>query len=418
MELFTLLAVILGLGALFCYLNEEFLKLETTIGVMVLAIGFSIVAAVLQAFGAVELIDSEKRFVGELNLGETLLNGVLCFMLFAGSVKVQLKFLSEQKWLIGSLALGGTLVAWLLIGFMLWGIAALLGLGISPIYLFLFGALIAPTDPIAALAILGKAGMPDRLEAVVSGESLFNDGVGVVLFTMCLAIAISPVQPTFGDGVLLFLREVMGGVALGAGAALVMHRMLRRTAEFATHLMVTLGIVIISYGLAEELHVSGPLASVTTGLIIGNFTAPRLEESVRARLGTFWHGIDEILNVMLFVLIGLNIVLIQPVEGVPAAAIAIVVCLVARAISVHIPIALLRRTPVLKTEGFGLTKLMTWGGLRGGLALALALSIPDSPEKASVLYMTYAVVAFSVIVQGLTIGRLFSPDALSRLIQK
>jgi len=418
MDLFIVLAIILGLSGLFSYINERLMHLETSIGLMLLALGLSAVAIVLDAFGAMELIDAERRFVAQLDLGETLLKGVLCFMLFAGSVNVKLRFLEEEKWLIGSLAIAGTLIAWLLIGGMLWGVAALFGLSVSPIYLFLFGALIAPTDPIAALAILGKAGLPDRVEAIISGESLFNDGVGVVLFTMCLAIAIAPEQPTFGEAVILFLREVLGGIALGVCAAVLMHRMLRRSEDYGTQLLVSLGIVTLAYGLAEHIEVSGPIASVVTGLIIGNFTRPKMADEVRARFDTFWHGIDEILNAMLFVLIGLNIVLVHPVEDFPAAITAIVVCLIARAISVHIPISLLRRTPALTTEGFGLTKLMTWGGLRGGLALALALSIPAAPEKAGVLYMTYSVVAFSIIVQGLTISRFFKPDELARLIKK
>jgi len=418
MDLFIVLAIILGLSGLFSYINERLLHLETSIGLMLLALGVSIFAAVLGAFGTMEFIDAQRQFVEELDLGETLLKGVLCFMLFAGSVNVKLKFLDEEKWLIGSLAIGGTLVAWLLIGGMLWGIAVLFGREVSPIYLFLFGALIAPTDPIAALAILGRAGLPDRLEAIISGESLFNDGVGVVLFTMCLAIAIAPVQPTFGEAVVLFLHEVLGGIALGACAAALMNRMLKRSEDYGTQLLVSLSIVALTYGLAEHIEVSGPIASVVTGLLIGNFARPKMAEAARARFDTFWHGIDEILNAMLFVLIGLNIVLVYPIEGFPAAVTAIVVCLIARAISVHIPIAFLRRTSALKTDGFGLTKLLTWGGLRGGLALALALSIPDAPDKASVLYMTYAVVAFSIIVQGLTISRFFKPDELVRIIKK
>ncbi len=417
MDLFTVLAIILGLSALFGYINERLLHLETSIGLMVLALGLSVVLAIFTAFGATDYIDAERRFLSKLNLGETLLNGVLCFMLFAGSANVKLKFLSQEKWLIGSLVFGGTIIAWLLIGGLLWGVAALLGLGIAPIYLFLFGALIAPTDPIAALAILGRVGLPDRLEAIINGESLFNDGVGVVLFTMCLAIAVSPEQPTAGEAVVLFLREVLGGVALGLCAALLMNRMLQRSQDYGTQLLVSLGIVTFGYALALHIEVSGPIAMVVAGLMIGNFARPKLADEVRARFDNFWHGIDEILNAMLFVVIGLNVVLVQPVEGVPAAITAIVVCLVARAISVYVPISLLCLTSALKADALGLTKLLTWGGLRGGLALALALSIPDAPEKASILYMTYAVVTFSIIVQGLTIGRFFKPAALERLIR-
>nr|MDJ0951209.1 sodium:proton antiporter [Alphaproteobacteria bacterium] len=321
------------------------------------------------------------------------------------------------KWTIGSLALGGTLIAWLLTGFLIWGVTALFGLSISPIYAFLFGALIAPTDPIAALAILGKVGLPPRLEAIMTGESLFNDGVGVVLFTMCLAIALSPTPPTAADAVMLFLREVLGGIALGLAAAAVMHWLLLRTKEHASHLLITLGIVALSYALAEHIEVSGPLASVAAGLVIGNLGVPKEAQAMRERAATFWHGIDETLNAGLFVLIGLNVVLVHPVETFPAAISAIVICLLARLIAISIPITLLIRAGLMHADGWALTKLLTWGGLRGGLALALALSIPEVPEKAPILYMTYAVVAFSIIVQGLTVGRLFKPEALQHMLK-
>ncbi len=417
MELFSVLAILLGLTALFSFINENYLRLETTIGLMVLALALSLLLGVLKFAGVVDLIDEQRALTSELNLSETLLNGVLCFMLFAGSANVKFKFLDQSKWLIGSLAIGGTLIAWLLIGSMVWGVTLLAGLEITPVYAFLFGALISPTDPIAALAILGKVGLPKRLEAVISGESLFNDGVGVVLFTMCLAIATSPVQPTFGDAVVLFLQEVLGGIALGVGAALVMRWMAARTQEYGSHLLISLGIVTLGYALAEHLEVSGPIAMVVAGLMIGNLGVPDEAPALKNKMAIFWHGVDETLNALLFVLIGLNIVLVQPVESFPAAIAAIVICLVARTVSVYLPIMLLNRTGVIKAETWNLTKLMTWGGLRGGLALALALSIPEAPEKSGVLYMTFAVVAFSIIVQGLTVGRLFKPEDLQRMIK-
>ena len=417
MDVFATVAVLMGLAALFSLVNERLLHMEKTIGFMVLALAMSLMLAGLDVAGVVDYLDEQRELVSRLNLSDTLLNGVLCFMLFAGSVNVKIKLLEEQKWVIGSLAIGGTLIAWLLTGLLLWGVTILFGLKISPIYVFLFGALISPTDPIAALAILGKVGLPDRLEAIISGESLFNDGVGVVLFTMCLAIALSPEQPTAVDAVVLFLREVLGGVGLGLCAALLMRWMLRRTREYGSHLLITLGIVALAYALAEQIEVSGPIAVVVAGLVVGNMKVPAESEALRRDVGEFWHGIDETLNALLFVLMGLTVVLVYPVESFPAALSAIVVCLIARTVSVYVPIMLLGRTPALNTDSWKLTKLLTWGGLRGGLALALALSIPDVPEKAGVLYMTYAVVAFSIIVQGLTVGRIFKPEDLKRLVR-
>lgn len=417
MDLFVTLAVLLGLTALFSFINEELLHLESSIGLMVLALATSAAVWALDLAGAVDYLDEQRALVSKLNLSETLLNGVLCFMLFAGSVNVKVKLLAQQKWLIGSLAICGTFIAWILTGMLIWGVTILFGLSISPIYAFLFGALISPTDPIAALAILGKAGLPERLEAIISGESLFNDGVGVVLFTMCLAIAVSPEQPTLVDAVVLFLREVLGGVALGLGAAGLMRWMLVRSQEYGTHLLITLGIVALSYALAEAIEVSGPIAAVVTGLVIGNVSEPAEAGEVHRQVRDFWHGVDEILNALLFVLIGLTVVLIYPVESFPAGISAILVCLVARLVSVYLPITLLARTPALQADVWGLSKLLTWGGLRGGLALALALSIPAVPQKGAIVYMTFAVVAFSIIVQGLTISRFFKPDALKRLLK-
>ncbi len=417
MDVFATVAVLLGLAALFSYINEEFLHLEKTIGLMVLALVLSVLVWGLDALGIVDFLGEQRELVSNLNLSETLLNGVLCFMLFAGSINVKIKLLDEMKWVIGSLALGGTLIAWLLTGLLVWGVTALFGLSISPIYAFLFGALIVPTDPIAALAILGKVGLPPRLEAVITGESLFNDGVGVVLFTMCLAIAVSPVPPTFADAVVLFLREVLGGIALGLAAAAVMYWMLMRTKEYGSHLLISLGTVALGYAIAEHFEVSGPIAMVVTGLVIGNVAIPGESQELRQKGATFWHGIDETLNAMLFVLIGLNVVLLHPVASFPAAISAIVICLLVRVISVGVPIALLTGARVLQAESWALTKLLTWGGLRGGLALALALSIPEIPQKAPILYMTFAVVAFSIIVQGLTVSRIFKPDDLKRMLK-
>ncbi len=417
MDLFVTLAVLLGLTALFSFINEKLLHLETTIGLMVLALALSLAVWALDLGGVVDLLDEQRALVSRLDLSETLLNGVLCFMLFAGSVNVKIRLLGEEKWLIGSLAFGGTFIAWILTGLLIWGVTLLFGLEISPVYAFLFGALISPTDPIAALAILGKAGLPERLEAVISGESLFNDGVGVVLFTMCLAIAVSPEQPTFTDAVVLFLREVLGGVALGLGAAGLMRWMLVRSQDYGSHLLITLGIIALSYALAEAVEVSGPIAAVVTGLVIGNISEPAEAGDLHRQVRDFWHGIDETLNALLFVLIGLTVVLVYPVESFPAGLTAIVVCLVARLVSVFLPITLLARSPALQADVWGLSKLLTWGGLRGGLALALALSIPAVPQKGAIVYMTFAVVAFSIIVQGLTISRIFKPEALKRLIK-
>ena len=420
MGLFMSIAVLLGLAALFGYINERYLRLQSTIGLMLLALALPIALMLVKSFGGLDYLSWEENLVNRLSLGDTLLGGVLCFMLFSGSAGVRIKNLAEYKWTITTLAIGSTVIACGLIGVMLGAVLGLFGIEIGIAYAFVFGALISPTDPIAALAILKQVGLPKPLETIINGESLFNDGVGVVLVTIGLAVAQGTQQPTASDAVVLFLREVLGGIGLGLVASLVMHHMLVRTRDYGVQLLITLSTVALGYGVAELVEVSGPIAMVVAGLVVGNFTIPRMPEAETKSLATFWHGIDETLNSLLFVMIGLSVAVVHPLSwsrfGITAA-VAIVVCLVARAISVYVPIVGLGRAGILRSDHWGLTRLLTWGGLRGGLALALALSLPDSPQKATIVNMTFAVVTFSILVQGSTIGRLFKPDFLKSLLK-
>jgi len=237
---------------------------------------------------------------------------------------------------------------------------------------------------------------------------------------MALTVARGSSEPTVSSGVSLFLREVLGGIGLGLVVSMIMHHMLLRVREYVNQLLVTLAGVALGYGLAEHIDVSGPIAIVVAGLVVGNFTLRRLSEARKKPLATFWSGLDETLDSLLFVLIGLSVVVVHPVSwsrfGV-GSALAILVCLIARALSVYLPISGLVRIRKLDADRWALTRLLTWSGLRGGLALALALSIPDSPEKATIVNLTYAVVAFSILVQGSTIGRLFGPELLKGLVK-
>jgi CPA1 family monovalent cation:H+ antiporter len=425
MPVFITLSSILGLTALFAYLNARVLHLQETIGLMVLALAFSAALMLLAVLGLPEPFTLDQAFVTRLSLDETLLNGVLCFMLFSGSINVPSRTLGEEKWIILTLAIGATLLGALLTGVAIWwlldvaGLASALALGggIGLMFALAFGALISPTDPIAALAILGKIGLPPRLTAILNGESLFNDGVGVVVFTICVTVATGLLAPTAMDAVILFLHEVFGGVLLGLAAAALLHHMLMRTADYGNQVLISLAVVTAGFAVARQLEVSGPIAMVVTGLIAGNVTLLRLSQGLRTSFEAFWQGVDEVLNALLFVLIGLHVALVPGDTGMLAlAAVAIVVCLLARWLSVRLALTALAGVGALRGDVPGLGNLLTWGGLRGGLAVAMALSLPDVPQKDLILNMTYGVVAFSIIVQGLTIARLFSTDRLQGML--
>ena len=418
MSVLLVISVLFVLTAFFGVVNERYLRMQPSIGLMLLALVMSLVFLGLKSAGIVVDLGSEDTILRELNFSSLLLNGVLCFMLFAGSAGVEFKSLQRDKWVILSLAIGATLIAFALTGALLHLVLGWLGVTLALSYALVFGALISPTDPIAALAILKAAGLPPRLAAIINGESLFNDGVGVVLFTVALAYAQGSAQE--GSPLALFLREVLGGVGLGLAVGLAIHLMLMRTKDYTNQLLATLGGVALGYSIALQIDVSGPIAMVVAGLVAGNVTMPRLANEVRAPLQTFWHGINEVLNSLLFVMIGLMVVVVHSLPFAPlmkTLPTAILVCLIVRAVSVYVPIAALMMTRTLDGDRNGVTKLLTWGGLRGGLALALALSLPESHDKPLIVNMTFAVVAFSVLVQGSTIARFFKPSYLQGLLK-
>ena len=418
MNLLLIISILFVLTAFFGVVNDRYLRLQPSIGLMLLALVMSLLFLGLKSAGIVADLGWQDTLVRELNLSNVLLNGVLCFMLFAGSAGVEFKSLKRDKWVILSLAIGATLIACALIGALLHLLLGWLGVTLALSYALVFGALISPTDPIAALAILKAAGLPPRLAAIINGESLFNDGVGVVLFTVALAYAQGSAQE--GSPLALFLREVLGGVGLGLAVGLAIHLMLMRTQDYTNQLLATLGGVALGYSIALQFDVSGPIAMVVAGLVAGNVTMPRLAKEVCAPLQTFWHGINEVLNSLLFVMIGLMVVVVHSLPFAPlmkTLPIAILVCLIVRAVSVYVPITALMMTRTLDGDRNGVTKLLTWGGLRGGLALALALSLPESHDKPLIVNMTFAVVAFSVLVQGSTIAKFFKPSYLQGLLK-
>lgn len=404
MDILNTLAILITLAAVFSYLNYRYIKLPTTIGIMLIALFISAVLIIAGKLGLESLFIYSENILRGIDFHQTLMNGMLSFLLFAGALHVNLNDLAKQKWLILSLATFGIVVSTCLVGGLSWLIFSAFGLDIPYIYCLLFGALISPTDPIAVMGILKKAGAPKSLEIKIAGESLFNDGVGVVIFVVLLGIAAGGTEPTFGSISLFFIQEAVGGIIFGLAIGYVTYAMLRTVDNYQIEIMLTLALVMGGYALAHAIHVSGPIAMVVAGLLIGNHARDNaMSDSTQTRLDDFWELIDEILNAVLFVLIGLEVLVLSfKVEYVLVALAIIPLVLGVRFVSVAFPIKLLSR---LRTFSPRVVEIMTWGGLRGGISIALALSLPLGPEREVILTITYLVVAFSILVQGLTINQ-------------
>jgi len=367
---------------------------------MAFALVLSLAALASNHFGFLDT-DAVSEFVGRIDFSEVLLHGMLSVLLFAGALHISLKDLNHVKYPVFVLATVGVITATVVTGTLTWYAAGLLGLQIPFIYALLFGALISPTDPIAALGILKEVGISKSLYVKIGGESLFNDGVGVVVFLAVLGLASSqgPIDWMHFAG--SFLREALGGLVLGIALGWITYRLLQSIDEYKTEVMITLALVTGGYALAEALHVSAPICMVAAGLIVGNQgRAYGMSDRTRVNVDLFWELLDEIFNAILFLLIGLELMVID-VDWITIGfgGLAIAAVLAGRFISIAVPITLMRG---LREFEPGTIRLMTWGGLRGGISIALALSLPASPEKSIILPITYIVVLFSVLVQGLS----------------
>lgn len=399
-------AVCLVITALLAYLNHRFVGLPTTIGVMAAALVLSLALVGLDAIGvAHSLRQYEESLLRSIDFSNVLMQGMLSLLLFAGALHVDLSELKSYRWQVGTLAVIGTLLSTFLVGFGMWLILPLTGLQLPLMYCLLFGALISPTDPIAVMGILKSARAPKELELVIASESLFNDGVGVVIFSLLLGMLASGLAPTPGQGFELLLHEAGGGLIFGLVLGYVAFRMLKSVDSYQVEVLLTLAVVTGGYALASKLHVSGPLAMVVAGLIIGNHgRALAMSDTTRQYLDMFWELVDEILNATLFVLIGMEVLLVAfAMNQIVAALAAIAVTLLARLLIVGLPVGMMRSVFNLPN---GSWKVLTWGGLRGGISVALALSLPAGPERDIVVALTYSVVVFSILVQGLSIKQL------------
>lgn len=411
MSVYSTLCFLAAAAMLIAFINSKIGKMQTTIaitaGALILSLG--IIIAGHNGWFHLEEIAAEQ--LGEVNFENFLLKGILGFLLFAGGLGIKLPHLEDQKWEITILALFATLFSTFFIGFALWGICQAIGIQLQLIYCLLFGALISPTDPIAVLAIVKKLDAPKRISTQIEGESLFNDGFGLVIFVTMFTIAFGHEAPTVLGVSQLFLQEAIGGIAYGFALGLLFHYLISSTNDHSMELLLTLGIPTAGYAFAEVIHVSGPLAMVVSGIMIGNWTRYiGFSKESEDHLDHFWELVDEFLNGVLFLLIGMSMLQFRFHEEDWVLMV------------IAVPLVLLSRYLSIKFSYFGFQryrdynplsiKILTWGGLRGGLALAMAMAIPAGvmviPDKnidvrEIILVMTYAVVVFSILIQGSTI---------------
>lgn len=413
MGIINIFAILISLAAVFSYINHRFIKIPSTIGLLVIGLLMSLAIIALDKLG-IPIEPQAEQLLSQIDFNETLMQGMLSALLFAGALHVHLDELKKQKLIVAILASVGVISSTFMIGFASFYIFDWMGLDIPLIYCLLFGSLISPTDPIAVLSILKTAGASKSLETKIAGESLFNDGVAVVVFLVLLSIAgVDGHGASTGHAsevnamsiISLFMQEAVGGAVFGFVIGYITFRMLASIDNYQVEVLLTLGLVFGGYALASALHISGPIAIVIAGLLIGNKGRKyAMSDKTRDHLDNFWELIDEVLNAVLFVLIGLEVLVLSfKMEYFWAGLVMIGVTLLSRFISVGIPVSImkLRRSFTPK-----IVRILTWGGLRGGISIALALTLPAGEHREALLMITYIVVIFSILVQGLTVGRL------------
>ncbi len=404
-DYFSIATILIVLSALFGYINVRFLKLPITIGLMVITLIFTL-AVVAISYVDDTLLIREKELISSIDFETVLLDIMLSYLLFAGALHTNFQQLKVQRWPVFVFATFGVLLSTFLVGGIMFYVLQLIGLEINFIYCLLFGALISPTDPIAVLGILKQAGAPKKLETKIVGESLFNDGVGVVIFLTIYQIAKGGGDISFGHVAEMFAVEVLGGIALGLLLGWITYRMMKSIDDYDVEVIITLAAVMGGTLLAQKIHMSAPLAMVACGLMVGNDTIRNsaMSEVTETYVDKFWELVDVLLNTLLFVLIGMEI-LVLTFEGqyIFAGLLAVPIVLLSRYLSLWVPIHFFSK----KLEFVPNTNLiMTWGGLRGGISIALALSLTSEMHRELFLVITYVIVVFSIIGQGLTVGPL------------
>ncbi|MBS7320775.1 MAG: sodium:proton antiporter [Myroides sp.] len=407
MELYYTFSILIVLASFFAYLNLRFLKLPGTIGIMIIAV---LVSIAMRLLGDEYFPETTKEFfelIRTFDFNEILMGAMLNFLLFAGALHINISDLREHKWPILTYASVSVVLSAFIIAGLFYAVAPMLGIQIPFIYCLLFGTLISPTDPIVVLGILKEAKVPKMIETKITGESLFNDGVAVVMFAVVLKMATDTTfDASFASISKLFLLEAGGGILLGALLGFTASNVMKKIDDYKVSVLITLSIVMGGFLIAKQLHFSSPLAMVIAGLIIGNYgKAVAMSETTRDYLSKFWELIDEILNAILFLFIGFELLMLPDLqEQLLLGVVAIFICLLARTLAIFIPASTLLRKNVYSN---GSLTTMVWGGIRGGVSIALVMSIPNSVGgiKDILLEVTYIVVLFSIVVQGLTVGR-------------
>ena len=394
---FQAVGLVVCLVAVFGYLNHRFVRLPDAIGITAIGVVVSIGAVVLARFDAAVATEMRSA-VARIDSPGVLLHGVLGPLLFAGSLHIDIRDVAKEKWLILSLATFGVVASTALVGAGIYAVTHGIGMAIPWLYCLLFGALISPTDPVAVLAVIKRVGVPKSLEVRIAGESLFNDGTGVVVFLTLLALVGGGAEVSVGSTVLLFATEVVGGTLFGIAVGYLGYLMLRGVDSYPVEILITLALATAGYAAAEALHVSAPIAVVLMGLIVGNRgRKDAMSDETLTRLFGFWEVLDELMNLLLFGFIGLEMMTLSfSLDQLVVAVAGIVIVLAARLASVGVPILV---TPRLRTFRRAAIAIMTWGGLRGGISIALALSLPQFAGREVVISTAYAVVIFSILVQ-------------------
>lgn len=402
MNIYSLLALMITLAALFGWLNARYYQIPTTIAIMGGSLLISLILLTLGQFGFHEFEHYVASELAKINFNEFLLNGLLSFLLFAGALTIDIEHLRDCKWEIGVLASLSTIASTFIIAGLLYYLISFTAFQLPFIYCLLFGALISPTDPIAVLAIFKEVKAPTKLEVTVTGESLFNDGVGIVLFLTIYQIAFHHQTADWQQVLLLFSRQAIGGIVYGLLLGYFIYKLIKPLDDYKVEILLTIAITTGGYAASEFLGISGPLAMVAAGIFMGNRGRKLgMKASTREQLDNFWELIDEILNAVLFSLIGLELLVLDLSWKQLLLSIATIpLVLFARYLTVSIPISFFK---LKKTYPPHYVNILVWGGLRGGLAVALALALPESPYRNLILSLTYSIVIFSVLVQGLSV---------------